>query len=71
MRQHLGLNRTDNSKGITWPMMIVQQTLLEVNGVPGWQRIAAVSGIDVASRIIRYLKTRGTGQLISQQPITV
>jgi ribosomal protein S6--L-glutamate ligase len=36
--------------------------LLEVNAVPGWRALAAVTGVDVAAEVIRYLlRTGGEG----------
>jgi ribosomal protein S6--L-glutamate ligase len=32
--------------------------VLEVNGVPGWKALAAVTGVDVAQRVLAYLRTR-------------
>jgi hypothetical protein len=32
--------------------------VIEVNAVPGWRALAAVSGIDVAKGVVRYLTSR-------------
>ena len=29
--------------------------VIEVNAVPGWRALAAVSGVDVAAKVVRYL----------------
>jgi glutathione synthase/RimK-type ligase-like ATP-grasp enzyme len=30
--------------------------ILEVNAVPGWQALETVTGIDIATRVVRYLE---------------